>query len=644
MLESQLTIFCAGCFNIVYAAILPAKTQPHSPDLSYMNKHTCAFLLTTLSLACAQAFAAEPKAEDYVPAAGSAAPESDADDGKVLPLKYPVDIQTDNSEVKAMLEEYLPLITQQQQEVLDREQVGFLAEDAPEHVQTMIKTRGYFNGTVNVAPAGEGYVVRVNTGPQTHIDNVSVAIVGDVLQDDDLPLYYKNAMGNWSLPVGDAFSQSEWSSSKGSVLSAVTRKKYPLAQMTHSQATVDPNSNKADLNVVVDSRQPVYFGNFEISGTKRYPESVVRGLAHFEPGSPYDLDKLLDYQQALEQDGHYSGASVQADFDNMQDDRVPVKVAVSEVKRQKLEVGIRYDSEYGPGGRVGYDYYNLFNRGYIGSVVVDADKYETTVAAGISQPRNNNGHYWTTNVAYTRSTTQKLEKNALTSGIWRVRDRNNIESRIGLEYITESRRVPDTNYDLGRSHATMLTASWKRQSIETELRPENGYYLDGKIGSTLGTLLSSTYVARATGRAGYFFTPENKKIGTFIVRGQAGYVYAKDDQDVPSSLQFRTGGATSVRGYELDSIGLAGPNDSVLPERALAVASFEYQYPVTKSFSAAVFHDMGDAAHNFKEMEMKHGTGLGVRWFSPVAPFSFDIAYGHNDKKLRWHISLGTRF
>ena len=27
-----------------------------------------------------------------------------------------------------------------------------------------------------------------------------------------------------------------------------------------------------------------------------------------------------------------------------------------------------------------------------------------------------------------------------------------------------------------------------------------------------------------------------------------------------------------------------------------------------------------------------------------AAPFSFDVAYGHQDKKLRWHISLGTRF
>ena len=612
-----------------------------------MTRLTSPILIASLALAYGHATAADlPRAEDYEPIPGfkqGGQSEQAAKAGKLTP-KFPVKIETKNSEVKSMLEEYLPLITQQQDEELDKEQVGFLAEEAPDNVKTMLKTKGYFNGSVNVQDNGSSYTVAVNPGPRTKIDNVSVAILGDILSDDNLAEYYQKAMLNWQQPVGEYFDQDGWSGSKTSVLSAVTRKKYPLAKLSNTQATVNPNNNTADLNVTVESNRPIYFGDFEITGTRRYPDNVVAGLARFKPGAPYDLDLLLDFQQALEQNGHYSGASVQADFDRLQGDRVPVKVNVTEVKRHKLETGIRYDSEYGLGGRIGYDYYNLFNKGYIGSVVWDMDKYETTLAAGISQPRNSEGKYWTTNTSYNRSTTQNLEKRALTSGIWRVRDRNGIESRLGIEFITEDRKVPDTNYDLGRSHATMLTASWKRQNIETELRPENGYYLDGKIGATLGNFLSSTAMARATARAGYFYTPENKKLGTFIVRGQAGYVYAREGEDVPSSLMFRTGGASSVRGYELDSIGLAGPNNSVLPDRALLVGSLEYQFPITKSVSGAVFHDVGDAAGNFKRMSMKHGTGLGVRWFSPVAPFSFDVAYGHQDKKLRWHISLGTRF
>ncbi|MBD0765339.1 MULTISPECIES: autotransporter assembly complex family protein [Neisseria] len=568
---------------------------------------------------------------------------TDTESVKLKP-KFPISIDTQDSEIKDMIEEHLPLITQQQEEVLDKEQVGFLAEEAPDNVKTMLRSKGYFNSKVSLTEKNGGYTVHIIPGPRTKISNVSVAILGDILSDGNLAEYYRNAMSNWQQPVGSDFNQDDWESSKTSVLSAVTRKGYPLAKLGNTQATVNPDTATADLNVIVDSNRPILFGNFEITGTQRYPEQIVSGLARFQPGMPYDLDLLLDLQQALEQNGHYSGASVQADFDHLQDDRVPVKVNVTEVKRHKLETGVRLDSEYGLGGRIAYDHYNLFNKGYIGSVVWDMDKYETTLAAGISQPRNYRGKYWTTNVSYNRSTTQNLEKRSLSSGIWHVRDRNGIDARLGVEFLVEDRKIPDTDYDLGKSHATMLTASWKRQLLNSELHPENGYYLDGKIGTTLGKFLSSTVLTRASARAGYFFTPENKKIGTFIIRGQAGYTVARKDAEVPSGLMFRSGGASSVRGYELDSIGLAGPNGSVLPERAVFVGSLEYQLPFTRTLSGAVFHDMGDVSTNFKHMTLKHGSGLGVRWFSPLAPFSFDIAYGHSDRKIRWHISLGTRF
>ena len=608
-----------------------------------MIKLTAPLLLALSFFPSAHALAAdhtENKAEGSILTKNK---NTDTESVKLKP-KFPISIDTQDSEIKDMIEEHLPLITQQQEEVLDKEQVGFLAEEAPDNVKTMLRSKGYFNSKVSLTEKNGGYTVHIIPGPRTKISNVSVAILGDILSDGNLAEYYRNAMSNWQQPVGGDFNQDDWESSKTSVLSAVTRKGYPLAKLGNTQATVNPDTATADLNVIVDSNRPILFGNFEITGTQRYPEQIVSGLARFQPGMPYDLDLLLDLQQALEQNGHYSGASVQADFDHLQDDRVPVKVSVTEVKRHKLETGVRLDSEYGLGGRIAYDHYNLFNKGYIGSLVWDMDKYETTLAAGISQPRNYRGKYWTTNVSYNRSTTQNLEKRSLSSGIWYVRDRNGIDARLGVEFLVEDRKIPDTDYDLGKSHATMLTASWKRQLLNSELHPENGYYLDGKIGTTLGKFLSSTVLTRASARAGYFFTPENKKIGTFIIRGQAGYTVARKDAEVPSGLMFRSGGASSVRGYELDSIGLAGPNGSVLPERAVFVGSLEYQLPFTRTLSGAVFHDMGDVSTNFKHMTLKHGSGLGVRWFSPLAPFSFDIAYGHSDRKIRWHISLGTRF
>lgn len=565
-----------------------------------------------------------------------------------LPIKYPVEIYTGENEMKALLEKHLPLIQYQKKEDLDKEQISYLVESAPNDIRNMLKTEGYFNTKVNIKPQGQGYIIEANLGKKTHIQNVNVAITGDILQDDDLGNYYKNAVADWKLPIGSTFRQEDWSNSKSSVLSAVTRKKYPLAKFSKTQATINPDNQTADLKVTVDSKNPVYFGELNITGNQRYPLSVIQGLAQFKAGDPYDLDKLLDYQQALEGNNHYSGASVQADFDHIIGDRVPVKVAVSEVKRQKFEAGLRFDSQYGLGGSLGYDHYNLFGRGYTGSVYVEADRYQTTVSAGISQPRNSKGHYLTSNIAYSRSTTQKLEKRTFSSGIWHVRGKENNEWRYGLEFLAEDSKIPDSRVQLGRSYATMLTASWKKHNIQSQMRPSNGYYINAKVGTTLGKLLSSAMMSRVHASTGYYFTPQNRNLGTWLVRGNIGYVYTNKKEtngEVPSSLMFRTGGSSTVRGYELDSIGRHVTDSSaILPDRAMMAVSGEYQYPIKDSFAVALFHDIGGVARTFQTMKLKHGTGIGLRWFSPVAPFSFDIAYGHQDKRFRWHISLGTRF
>lgn len=575
--------------------------------------------------------------------------EQDAESGEGrLPVKYPVEIRTGEEAMKTMLETYLPLIQHQKQEDLDKEQIGFLAEDAPNDIRNMLKTEGYFNTQVNVRPQENGYVVEAELGERTYVGNVGIAIGGDILQDNGLGVYYKDAAANWKLPVGSPFRQEDWAASKTAVLAAVTRKKYPLAKFARTRAVINPATRRADLNIDVDSGKAVYFGDLDISGNRRYPDSVIRGLAKFKNGDPYDLDLLLDYQQALENNNHYSGASVQADFDNIRDNRVPVKVAVSEVKRQKFEAGLRFDSEYGLGGSLGYDHYNLFNRGYTGSVYIEADRYQTTVGAGISQPRNSKGNFFTSNLSYSRSTTQKLEKRALSGGIWHVRDRNRSEWRYGVEFIAEDSKIPNSKIILGKSYATMLTAAWKYQNIQTQMRPTNGYYLDAKIGTTLGKLLSSAMTARARASGGYYFTPENHKLGTVMLRGNIGYVYTNEKEasgEVPASLMFRTGGASTVRGYELDSIGRrVADSNAVLPDRAMMTWGAEYQYPIKESFALAIFHDAGGVARTFQDIKLRQGTGLGLRWFSPAAPFSFDVAYGHHDKRLRWHINLGTRF
>ena len=549
-----------------------------------------------------------------------------------------------NSKMADLFKEHLSLYARQKTPNMDADQIAFLVQETEKEVDQMARTEGYFNSQTKVLENGNRYDIQVALGKRTIVDNVILVLDGKVLEDEELPAFYHDMFAEWQIKVGDPFRQEDWASNKSAVLKTVQKRKYPLAKITESHAKIDKENNSAELSVIIDSGALVRFGDVSIDGIKRYPESIPRNLAPFSHGTVYDFDKLADYQENLEQDGHYGTVAAYADLDNVSEDFiVPVKVNLVEVPRQKVDIGLQYDTLDGVGTRLGYTHYNMFKRGYTGSAVLSANRYEQSLGLGIAQPRDDRGHFYTSSINLKNKELQGLETKTLSTGLWKARVRGNIDSRVGVEYYLEDARIKDGE-KLGTSYVTMLTASWKSNRIQTKERPANGWYFSGKVGSTLGTALSTANVQRVTADAAYYFTPEQKKYGTFIAKGGAGYVHTDNQAKVPSDLLFRIGGIDTVRGYETESIGMPGENGAVLGGRAMANWGLEYQYPIYKNFALALFHDAGDVKNRFQDLKFKHATGTGVRWFSPFAPLSFDIAYAHDTKDIAWYITLGTRF
>ena len=549
-----------------------------------------------------------------------------------------------NSKMADLFKEHLSLYARQKTPNMDADQIAFLVQETEKEVDQMARTEGYFNSQTKVLENGNRYDIQVALGKRTIVDNVILVLDGKVLEDEELPAFYHDMFAEWQIKVGDPFRQEDWASNKSAVLKTVQKRKYPLAKITESHAKIDKENNSAELSVIIDSGALVRFGDVSIDGIKRYPEHIPRDLSPFSAGAEYDFDTLAKYQENLEQDGHYGTVAAYADLDNVSEDFVvPVKVNLVEVPRQKVDIGLQYDTLDGVGTRLGYTHYNMFKRGYTGSAVLSANRYEQSLGLGIAQPRDDRGHFYTSSINLKNKELQGLETKTLAAGLWKARVRGNIDSRVGVEYYLEDARIKDGE-KLGTSYVTIVTASWKSNRIQTKERPANGWYFSGKVGSTLGTALSTANVQRVTADAAYYFTPEQKKYGTFIAKGGVGYVHTDNQAKVPSDLLFRIGGIDTVRGYETESIGMPGENGAVLGGRAMANWGLEYQYPIYKNFAWALFHDAGDVKNRFQDLKFKHATGTGVRWFSPFAPLSFDIAYAHDTKDIAWYITLGTRF
>jgi outer membrane protein assembly factor BamA len=124
--------------------------------------------------------------------------------------------------------------------------------------------------------------------------------------------------------------------------------------------------------------------------------------------------------------------------------------------------------------------------------------------------------------------------------------------------------------------------------------------------------------------------------------------------DVPEYLQFRMGGANSIRGYDLDSLGqtLYGKNQFI----ATAEYSFQLrpirEYKILNmSFSlglaAAVFVDNGIAwnqGSDFNATRNSVGAGFGLRLLVPgMQMFRFDFAKGEGGGLL-FAFGTGSKF
>jgi translocation and assembly module TamA len=127
------------------------------------------------------------------------------------------------------------------------------------------------------------------------------------------------------------------------------------------------------------------------------------------------------------------------------------------------------------------------------------------------------------------------------------------------------------------------------------------------------------------------------------LRGEAGWVIADSTEGVPQSMLFRTGGATSVRGYNFESLGVK-QNNTVFGARSLIVSSAEYIHWILSDIGIAAFIDAGNAGDDVRSLHPALGYGLGARIKSPVGPFRLDLAYGRDDRTVRLHFSAGVSF
>jgi translocation and assembly module TamA len=116
--------------------------------------------------------------------------------------------------------------------------------------------------------------------------------------------------------------------------------------------------------------------------------------------------------------------------------------------------------------------------------------------------------------------------------------------------------------------------------------------------------------------------------------------------DLPPSLRFFAGGDNNLRGYSYESISPKDDEGKLTGAKYMVTSSLEYQYRVVGNWWMAAFVDYGDAWNDTPQW--KTGTGVGIRWASPIGPVRLDFAFGldveEGTDKFQLHFGLGPEF
>lgn len=528
-------------------------------------------------------------------------------------------------------------------ETLDAEEVARLQRQSELTARDLLATEGYFSSQVDSAVERVGgdwrVTYRVVPGARTTVRSVKLAFDGALKTRAESAGLRGRIERNFFLKQGMPFRQADWETAKLTTLRPLLAGAYPAAQISASEARIDPAAQSADLSVTIDSGPVFFYGQPQISGNRRYPVSIIRSLSPVKPGKPVRQQDLLDYQVALETSGYYAQATVRIDPDPALAAAVPILVEVVERPEKLFSVGAGVSTDTGARVQASWLHRDIANRGMRLKLDARLETARQTGAAELAWPRNAKGYENSLGMQLKQEDIEGQETRSAVFVAKRTRTRGQIETTLSLQYQTEEQEIGDVVS--ARNRALSANYAWTQRTVGRAFYPRRGYVLTLQGGGAAEALLSDTSFIRLYGRHTHFFRAGDN--GRLILRGELGSVLADTRDGIPTDFLFRAGGDNSVRGYAYQSLGrtLEGGVASV---RYLATGSAEYNYFFEGNWGMAVFVDAGDAADSPGNLSPVVGYGVGARYRSPVGPINFDLAYGEATDEFRLHFSLGVSF
>lgn len=538
-----------------------------------------------------------------------------------------------------VLENVLKFLSIEQQKAdpgLFEARIRRLHRNAPGEIRRALEPFGYYEPTVHaelMQPAAGQWLAtyHIETGPPIRVARIDLQLRGEGLQDEE----FQKLLARFPLHEGDVLAHARYEEGKRALLALAAERGYLDAQLLAHEVRVQSAQHTAEVVLHLDTGRRYRFGKVNFIQAAAHGQSqldldFLARFVPFEQGDLYSTSRLFNLQNILSDSDYFDTVEMKPRRDQIEHLEIPIDVELEPRSKHRYTAGLGYGTDTGARGSLGWENRRVNRFGHRFKAETRLSEIKKNVTAKyripIRDPRTDRIEL-TSAWLYNNLATSESETFLLGASHTMSRGSGWLET-VYINYQAELFTVAN---ERGESSLLIPGISWSRIDADSRIYTRSGTRLLLDIKGTHPSLGSQTQFLQLR-LQGKLIRPlwDN---GRITLRGDAGVSRINQFAKLPASLRFFTGGDQSVRGYAYNSLGPAAGGEQLL------VGSTEYEYSWSDKWSSGIFFDIGNAVNDWAQ-KLKRGTGVGMRWKSPVGLIRLDLAWAVSEPANPWRFHL----
>lgn len=527
------------------------------------------------------------------------------------------------------------------------------ARDDRDRLRKALRSEGFYDSKVDVRidPDTDPVTVTiaVATGPIYVLAEADVTYTREIRADVAVPRDITDLDG---LTSGMDARAPRIVAAQSRILAELRRNGFPEPSVAERRAVVNHDARTLSVTWRVDPGPYAAFGEMAVTGLDTVEAAYVRQFRTWEPGEPYDQEKVAETRKAIMGTDLFASAAIERPA--VADGRQRVVFDMREREHRSIGFTARFATSEGPSGTAFWEHRNWFGRNETVRVTAEAGLINQSLLGEFSKPRFlQENQTLNSALELRRQDSDAFLERALSfdaelerrfTGIWSGALGGSLEMTE-----TEDNEGTRTFVLVG------VPARLERDSRNDRLNPTQGSRVALRSTPYAVTVDETNgFLRNEVNASGYLGLDAADRV-VLAGRGRLGSIWGPKTDLIPASKRFYAGGGGSLRGFDFQAVGpLDGDNDP-LGGRSVVEASVELRWRITESIGIVPFVDAGNVydspmpgVQDDGDARIRAAGGLGFRYFTAIGPVRLDVARAIDrrdvDDPFELYISFGQAF